>query len=199
MTQLNWHESECRWMFLISHSLTVYFGGWKEQIWDEGARVRWSILPVPEGRWGAAWWLQEQRLGGGWADSATTLLSIAIPFGGLSGCRHTGRVAEMGIEALPPQINNITAYNGETGECDINREQRVGQKRKEQRVIWKKKQLRLQKRAELIREEIKDGNSWDKLLCQTSPSFKLSVFGDASYSQLNVSAASPLVLLSCLL
>lgn len=47
-----------------------------------------------------------------------------------------------------------------TGECDINREQRVGQKRKEQRVIWKKKnQLRLQKRAELIREEIKDGNS----------------------------------------
>lgn len=62
----------------------------------------------------------------------------------------------------------------------------------------KKNQLRLQKRAELIREEIKDGNSWDKL-CQTSPSFKLSVFGDASYSQLNVSAASPLVLLSCLL
>lgn len=39
----------------------------------------------------------------------------------------------------------------------------------------KKPQLRLQKRAELIREEIKDSNSWDKLLCQTSPSFKLSV------------------------
>lgn len=34
----------------------------------------------------------------------------------LSGSRHTGRVAEKEIEALPPQITNITTHNTERNE-----------------------------------------------------------------------------------
>lgn len=64
---------------------------------------------------------------GGVATAPTTLSSVTIPFVVfLSGGSHTGRVAETGVAALPPQITDITTHHTHNAarerDCDINRE-----------------------------------------------------------------------------
>lgn len=59
--------------------------------------------------------LQEQRWGGKCSVGPTMLWSVTIPFVVFIR-QQTYRVAEKGIEALPPQITNITAHNTERNE-----------------------------------------------------------------------------------
>lgn len=160
-------------MNLIDGTSSHMFG-WKVVCWNEGACLVWSrwgfsILPVHSRGWGGddeGWRLQEQRwgkrVGGGLCP--TLLSSVTIPFVAfLSGGRHTGRVAATGIEALPRQIANITTHGAEKklekereGECDINREWWVSQKKgKEQRVKKEWSSGWTANRAELIKAENK--------------------------------------------
>lgn len=57
------------------------------------------------------------KAGGGGGVGPHSVVEHHSPFCWvLSGSRHTGRVAETGIEALPPQITNITTHDAERNE-----------------------------------------------------------------------------------